>query len=47
MLFDKLQDTLLLISMAVILGIVLIHYRPWKHERERNKEKNKSSKRKT
>ena len=47
MLFDKLQDILLLISMAVILGIVLIHYRPWKRELERNKRKIKSSKRKT
>ena len=44
MIFDELQETLLLISMAVVLGIMLIHYRHWKHERELKEEKTKSSK---
>ena len=43
--FDELQETLLLISMAVVLGITLIHYRHWKREHELKEEKAKSSKR--
>ena len=47
MVFDELQDKLLLISMAVMLGIILIHYRPWKREREHIRKKDKSPKGKT
>jgi hypothetical protein len=44
MIFDELQDKLLLISMAVMLGIILIHYRHWKRERELREKKAKGSK---
>ena len=47
MLFDELQDKLLLIGMAMLLTTLLIYYRPWKHEHEQQARKNKSSKRKT
>ena len=44
MLFDELRDTVLLTAMAVLLGIMLIHYRPWKKEHERNRKKNRKAK---
>jgi len=46
-LFDELQEKLLLIGMATLLGVLLIHYRPWKHEYEQQEKKAKGSKRKT
>ncbi len=45
-LFDELQEKLLLIGMAMLLGVLLIYYRPWKREHEQQEKKTKGSKRK-
>ena len=44
-LFDELQEKLLLIGMAMLLSVLLIYYRPWKREYEQQERKTKGTKR--